>query len=333
MNVVVERGAATDAGWPQVVCAGNLTAVNLFCKKACRSLRFFVHLSKNGFPKRRRASDHLNRPAVEKLICPPLCFAFIFLFIVTMLFIFCFFVAHWYLSLFAQTFFLHRYAAHKSFTMSRNWERFFFILSYITQGSSYLSPWAYGIMHRMHHAFTDTEHDPHSPAYDKNLFAMMWRTKEVYQGILYQTIPVEQKFTKNVPEWRSFDLLASHNISRLLWAGLYVWIYVAYAPYWWLFLLLPVHILMGPVHGVIINWFAHIYGGVNFATDNTSRNLFKLDLLMLGEGYHNNHHAFPASSNFAVRQGEFDFCYPIIKMLHRIGVIRMTNVPGDGLRR
>ena len=78
MGVVVERGAVTDAGWPQVVCAGNLTAVNLFCKKACRSLRFFVHLSKNGFPKRRRASDHLNRPAVEKLICPPLCLTFVF---------------------------------------------------------------------------------------------------------------------------------------------------------------------------------------------------------------------------------------------------------------
>ncbi len=244
----------------------------------------------------------------------------------TMFLILCFFVAHWYLSLFAQTFFLHRYAAHKTFTMSRGWERFFFVFTWITQGSSYLSPWAYGVMHRMHHAFTDTEDDPHSPSYDKSIFAMMWRTKEVYTGILFKEIAVEPKFTKNVPDWRRFDLWANHTITRLFWVGIYVAIYVAFAPYWWLYLLIPVHIAMGPVHGIIINWFAHKYGEVNHATDNTSRNLFKIDFLMFGEGYHNNHHAFPSRSNFATEKGEFDFAYPIIRLFHRLGIIKMNTV-------
>jgi len=53
--------------------------------------------------------------------------------------------------------------------MNKGWERFFFFFAWLTQGSSYLSPRAYGIMHRIHHAYTDTELDPHSPAYDKNL--------------------------------------------------------------------------------------------------------------------------------------------------------------------
>ena len=126
-----------------------------------------------------------------------------------MVLILCFFVAHWYLSLFSQTFFLHRYSAHRSFTMSRGWEKFFFVVTWITQGSSYLSPWAYGIMHRMHHAYADTELDPHSPAYDKNLFSMMWRTKKIYAGILSKETVVDQRFTKNVPEWRPFDMWAS----------------------------------------------------------------------------------------------------------------------------
>ena len=78
-----------------------------------------------------------------------------------------FIIAHWYLSLFSQTFFLHRYAAHKMFDMSKFWEKMFFIFTYITQGSSYLSPYAYGVMHRMHHAYADTEKDPHSPKYKK----------------------------------------------------------------------------------------------------------------------------------------------------------------------
>lgn len=243
-----------------------------------------------------------------------------------MIFILCFFVAHWYLSLFSQTFFLHRYAAHRAFNMNKGWERFFFVLTYITQGSSYLSPWAYGIMHRIHHAYTDTEDDPHSPTYDKSIFSMMWRTKKIYSDILYKRMPVDPRFTKHVPQWRTFDLMASSTISRVLWIGLYTWVYIAFAPVWWLYLLLPVHYAMGPVHGVIINWFAHKYGHVNFETDNTSKNLFKVDWLMMGEGYHNNHHVHPSRSNFASGKGEFDFCYPVIKMLHKLRVIQMATV-------
>ncbi len=235
------------------------------------------------------------------------------------------FVAHWYLSLFTQTFFLHRYAAHRSFTMSKGWEKFFFILTWLTQGSSYLSATGYGIMHRMHHAFTDTAEDPHSPLFDKNFFSMMWRTKNVYSDILDGTTKVEPRFTKNVPRWTSFDKFAHSYYSRLLWVGLYIAFYVAFAPSAWWFLLLPIHITMGPVHGVVINWFAHKYGHVNHETDNTSKNLFKIDWLMFGEGYHNNHHVYPSRSNFASEKGEFDPCYPIIKFLNYTGVIKMVK--------
>ena len=85
----------------------------------------------------------------------------------------------WYGGLFFQSFFLHRYVAHQVFTMSKTTERITFVLTWIFQGSSYLSAYGYGVMHRMHHAYTDTEKDPHSPAYDDNLFSMMWRTKTV----------------------------------------------------------------------------------------------------------------------------------------------------------
>ena len=81
-----------------------------------------------------------------------------------------FFILHWFLSLFSQTFFLHRYAAHKMFTMNKFWERFFYLFTFITQGSSFLNPRAYAVMHRMHHAYSDTEKDPHSPHYFKSMF-------------------------------------------------------------------------------------------------------------------------------------------------------------------
>ena len=102
-----------------------------------------------------------------------------------------FLIAHWYLSLFFQTFFHHRYAAHSMFSMSKFWEKVFFVFSLITQGSSYLSPYAYAILHRLHHAYADTEKDPHSPAYDSSLLDIMWKTKNIYSSIIKWTMVVE----------------------------------------------------------------------------------------------------------------------------------------------
>ena len=242
-----------------------------------------------------------------------------------MVLILVFFVLHWYLSLFAQTFFHHRYAAHRAFTMSKRWEKLFFVYAYITQGSSYMSPRVYAILHRLHHAYTDTENDPHSPSYDKNVFAMMWHTSVTYVQIMKNKMQVEERFLKNIPQMNWLDKWGNTWYSRILWSGVYTWFYVAFAPSVWWYVLIPLHIVMGPIHGVIINWFAHKYGRTNFETDNTSKNLFKLDMLMLGEGYHNNHHQFPGRSNFAFKKGEFDPVYPIIVLLNKLKVIKITN--------
>ena len=116
-----------------------------------------------------------------------------------------FFIAHWYSSLFFQTFFLHRYASHAAFTMSKFTEKVFFVLTWIFQGSNYLSPYGYGVMHRMHHAFADTPEDPHSPTYDESIFKMMWKTKTIYSAIASKKMIPEERFTKNVPQWTPFD--------------------------------------------------------------------------------------------------------------------------------
>jgi stearoyl-CoA desaturase (delta-9 desaturase) len=238
-----------------------------------------------------------------------------------------FFLVHWYLSIFAQTFFMHRYAAHGMFTMSKGWERFFFIFSYIAMGSSYLSARVYGILHRYHHAYADTEDDPHSPSYSKNAIQMMWETSKMYGNIKRNKIEIEPRFSKNVPTWNAFDKIADNPISRLLWASLYVLIYVQFAPYWWLFLLLPIHFAMGPVHGVIINWFAHTIGYRNFEVKDTSTNFLPFDFLTLGEAYHNNHHTHGSRPNFGgIRWHELDLAWLIIRGLDKVGVIKLRKV-------
>ena len=237
-----------------------------------------------------------------------------------------FFVIHWYTSLFFQTFFHHRYAAHRMFDMSKFWEKFFFICSFIAQGSSYLSPNAYGILHRMHHAYADTKKDPHSPKFSKNVFKMMWETKDIYAKILRRKMTIENRFLKELPEWISFDNFAESYWSRIGWGVFYVVLYLVFSPPWWMYFLLPIHFVMGPFHGAIINWFAHRLGYRNWKVSNTSKNLFPFDLLMWGEGLHNNHHKFPSRANFGNKWFEFDPVYPFIKIMSWLGIIRMRAV-------
>lgn len=202
-------------------------------------------------------------------------------------------------------------------------ERITFVLTWIFQGPSYLSAYGYGIMHRMHHAHTDTEKDPHSPSHDSNIIAMMWKTKTIYQEINQQLIEVDPRFIKNVPQWKNFDLFAGSKLSRILWIAAYLLFFTVFVSSWWQWLLFPITFLMAPIHGVIINWFGHIYGYVNYKVENTSKNLFPFDFLMMGEGYHNNHHKHATNANFGVKWYEVDMTFLIIKVLDTFGFIKL----------
>ena len=128
-----------------------------------------------------------------------------------------FIIVLWYGGLFFQTFFLHRYAAHQTYTMSKTVERITFILTWVFQGSNYLSAYGYGVMHRMHHAYADTEKDPHSPKYDLNIFSMMWKTKNIYYQINKQQIEVAQSLLKT---FRSGNvLMILQALGFLVWLG------------------------------------------------------------------------------------------------------------------
>lgn len=237
-----------------------------------------------------------------------------------------FFIVHWFGSLFFQSFFLHRYGAHGMFTVSRRGERILYVLTYIFQGSSFLNPGAYAVMHRLHHAYSDTEKDPHSPVFFKTVIGLMLRTKNVYVDLITKKFQPGDNFSKNTPRWESFDNFTDKWGHRFVWAGIYVSFYIIFATQWWMFLLVPVHLLMGPIHGAIVNWAGHKYGYRNFRdTDDNSHNTLPFDFLALGELFQNNHHKYPNRPNFAVRFFEFDPIYPVMLLLNRLGIIHMTS--------
>jgi stearoyl-CoA desaturase (Delta-9 desaturase) len=210
--------------------------------------------------------------------------------------------------------------------MTTFWERLFYVATYIFQGSSFLNPRAYAIMHRMHHAYSDTEKDPHSPHYFRSMFRMMWRTKEIYLDYLLGRVEPELGFDKNIPEWKGFDRFANLWSMRFVWISIYTLFYIAFATEWWMWCLLPLHYIMGPIHGGIVNWFGHKYGYVNYPeTGDESRNTVPVDIITMGELFQNNHHRFPSSMNFAQRAFEFDPTYPILKIFAWLRIIRFSK--------
>lgn len=210
--------------------------------------------------------------------------------------------------------------------MEKFWERFFYLILLISQGSSFLNPRAYAILHRMHHAYSDTEKDPHSPHFFKDVFGMMLATKNMYLNYLLHKIEPEPAFRGNYPEWPLVDRIGDSWFWRIGCMLAYIGFYIVFAEYWWMYLLLPIHFLMGPLHGAIVNWCGHKYGYANHDNDDHSKNSLPWDFLLMGELFQNNHHKKPNSPNFATRWWEFDPTYPMMKVLHWMRIIRIRKV-------
>ncbi len=234
---------------------------------------------------------------------------------------------HWYLSLFFQSFFHHRYAAHNHCSMSGSWEKFFFICCFITQGSSYISASSYGMMHRLHHAHTDKQEDPHSPQFEPNPFLLLLKTRNNYHSIYAGRQPVEAKYKKGLPEWVAFDKMAHTWVARTIWVLIYISIYLYLASAWWMYLFLPLTLTMGALQGVVVNWWAHKFGYENYHLANTSKNILPVDFLFVGEAYHNNHHKHPGRVNNAVKWFEYDVTYRIMLLMQRLHIIRINYAP------
>jgi stearoyl-CoA desaturase (delta-9 desaturase) len=240
--------------------------------------------------------------------------------------VYAFFAAHFTLCVLFQSLFQHRYAAHRMYTMGPKTEKFLHLLTYLVQGSSYLSPRGYAILHREHHAFSDTENDPHSPHNYKGVMRMMLATKKKYDDYAYGRKQPEARFLGGYPEWNLIDrTLGQSWLMRTVWIAAYTAFYVKFHTHLWQFALLPIHFVMGPVHGAIVNWCGHKYGYQNFDNGDKSRNTLPVDVLCMGELFQNNHHKFGMSPNFAARRWEIDPTWQVMRVLAKLGIIKIAT--------
>ena len=94
--------------------------------------------------------------------------------------------------------------------------------------------------------------------------------------------------------------------------GLTVWaIQMAWIPFW----------AAGVVNGV-----GHFFGYRNFASPDTSTNVFPIGILIGGEELHNNHHAFGTSAKFSSKWYELDIGWIYILGLQAVGLVKIKKV-------
>lgn len=243
-----------------------------------------------------------------------------------MLTVFIVIIVHWYVSLFFQTFFLHRYGAHHMFDLSPFWEKVFFTLTYFCQGPSFLNPKGYSILHQRHHEYTDTAKDPHSPHFSKNLFQMMAHTLgEFRMAKSASDEDIEDFIDKRYPVWPWFERLIDPFWVCLLWVPVYFSVYLWINPPIWMYPFMIIHFFIGPIQGAIVNWFGHTWGYRNYPLKDKSTNTLPLDLFLMGELFQNNHHKNPRRPHFAVRWFECDPAYYFIVILRSVGILRPTK--------
>jgi stearoyl-CoA desaturase (delta-9 desaturase) len=211
------------------------------------------------------------------------------------------------------------------FNLSPFMERVFYLGTFIFQGSSYLNPAAYAIMHLEHHQYSDTDKDPHSPTNFSSLYKMMMRTKKHYDQLVSEVLEGHLRLKLHFKPWPLIDRLGSSWVMSIVWGATYTSIYYLFVDNYWAFFLLPVHFLMGPIQGAIVNWCGHKYGYSNFDNGDQSKNSLLWDIFLMGELFQNNHHKYPTSINFAKKWFEFDLGYLVLKTISVFRIVKLKN--------
>lgn len=228
----------------------------------------------------------------------------------------------------------HRYFAHRSYKTSRAFQ---FALAVVGTSAVQQGPLWWAAHHRAHHKYSDTDRDVHSPITQGFWYAHMgWIAAPANQPTDYKAVPDLFKF----PELRflnKFHLLPPVLLAAGLWtAGALLERYRpqtgvtgAQLLVWGFFFntVLLYHSTFA------INSLTHLFGRRRFPTKDDSRNSFLIALFTLGEGWHNNHHHFPASARQGFYWWEIDFTHYVVSVWKWLGLVWDVQSPPERIYR
>ena len=182
--------------------------------------------------------------------------------------------------------------------------------------------------HRAHHQHSDREGDPHSPHLSGHSFLGKLRGFIhahfgwiVFSGSYrYNAAIVRDLYRDPVIRWVDdryllwvFLGLALPAVIGGLWSGTVVG---AMQGFVWAGL---GRVALGQHITWSVNSFCHLFGSRPFECHDESRNNWLLAILGLGEGWHNNHHAFPQSARHGLHRHEPDASYGLIRLFEKLG--------------
>ena len=227
--------------------------------------------------------------------------------------------------------FYHRYFSHRSYRTSR-WAQFAFAV--VGSSAAQRGPLWWASIHRQHHRASDLENDPHSPVYRGLLHAhVRWFMSSRHYETNYRRVHDLARFPELV--WLNrFDTAVPAALALAVWlcglalerrapalgvtaAQFFIWGFVVST-------LMVFHATSS------INSFGHRFGSQRYATNDSSRNNPLLALLILGEGWHNNHHRYMSAARAGLTWWEIDPTYYALKVLSWLGIIwDLKQAPAD----
>jgi len=230
------------------------------------------------------------------------------------------FALHWLTGSIGICLGFHRLFTHRSFKTSRPMR---WLIAWVggLAGEGSCIHWVAN--HRKHHALSDEVGDPHSPLdgpWWSHVFWCLWqRGSADYERF-------NRRWTPDLVDDRGLQFLDRTFILWHLvlgWAlfGLGCWLGGVYLG--WSLVIWGVFVRMVLVlHATwLVNSASHIWGYRSYETSDESRNNWFVALISYGEGWHNNHHAFPTMARAGHRWWEVDVTFWAIRLLERCGLI------------
>jgi stearoyl-CoA desaturase (Delta-9 desaturase) len=229
-------------------------------------------------------------------------------------------IAMYTVTLLGGTVGFHRMLTHRSFCAHPGVKLLLLVLgSMVVLGP----PIEWAATHIKHHSQSDREDDPHSPLAGLFHAHMGWLFKDRF--------PHPQTYC---PHLLRDPIVVFVNRTYLLWVALSLAIPLAIGGWTGLVWGGLVRIFFGHHVSFSVNSVCHAFGTRQFTTNDCSRNNWLVALLTFGEGWHNNHHAFPRSAFHGLRWWQVDVSGYIILLLERLGLVYdVHRVPPNLLAR
>jgi stearoyl-CoA desaturase (Delta-9 desaturase) len=209
----------------------------------------------------------------------------------------------------------HRYFSHRAYETSRAFQ---FVLAVLAQSTSQKSVLWWAANHRDHHLHSDTELDVHSPRHTGFIYSHVgWIFSRGQETMNVNRIADFAKYSELMwlhrYEQAPAFALAVICFALAGWPGLIV-------GFFWS--------TVAVYHGTFcINSLAHLVGRRRYVTGDDSRNNWLLAIITMGEGWHNNHHAYQSSARQGFSWWEYDPTFYLLKLLERLGLVWNLKLP------